>query len=81
MPLFHVKTREKYVHVSRYDVHAPTAAAAVQMVRNQQVSDYDATEIDGYAPDDEFLGVIEVTDERGQKILFNGDADGPDSVS
>jgi hypothetical protein len=89
MPLFHVKTREKYVHVTRYAVHAATAEAAVQMVKDQRISGYDATEIDGYAPEDEFLGVLEVTDEHGRRVTLAGPGaavntdtgTGPDAIS
>lgn len=72
MPKFTIETREKYVHISTYEVEADTLEDAIRLVRDGEAEDYESTELDHYDPADEFLGVLAAYDEAGNELELPG---------
>jgi hypothetical protein len=68
MPKFTIKARERYNHISTYEVETETLENAIELIRDGEIEDYESTELDHYDPDDEFLAILTVHDEAGNQL-------------
>ncbi len=68
MPNFAIATHERWDHVVRYAVDAPTLEAAIQMVTSGKVS-YTCAEYQESNPIQEVLSILEVTNDDTSKTI------------